>query len=76
MDALIYYSAKKRIPYPSELKDICIFLASNWNDWLNSPIVRVTSLDCPVPYEHNLENTVIPYESKIEKAVKEVMGNY
>ena len=32
MDALIYYSAKKRIPYPSELKDICIFLASNWND--------------------------------------------
>ena len=38
------------------------------------PVLRVTGLDCPIPYEHNLENAVIPDEAKIEKGIKEVLG--
>ncbi len=43
-------------------------------DYLDAPILRVTSLDCPIPYEHNLENQVIPNEEKIEKAIMEVLN--
>ncbi|MBN1298276.1 MAG: alpha-ketoacid dehydrogenase subunit beta [Actinobacteria bacterium] len=43
-------------------------------DWLDAPVVRVTSLDCPIPYEHNLENVVIPDEAKIEKAIRELLA--
>jgi pyruvate dehydrogenase E1 component beta subunit len=43
-------------------------------DSLDAPIERVAGLDCPMPYEHNLENAVIPDEAKIEKAIKTVLG--
>lgn len=43
-------------------------------DYLDAPIVRITGLDCPIPYEHNLENSVIPDEAKIEKGIKEVLN--
>jgi acetoin:2,6-dichlorophenolindophenol oxidoreductase subunit beta len=46
----------------------------NCFDWLDAPIERVTALDCPIPYEHNLENAVIPDEDKIERAIKAVVG--
>jgi acetoin:2,6-dichlorophenolindophenol oxidoreductase subunit beta len=54
------------------------FLASeiykNCFDFLDAPIERVTGLDCPIPYEHNLENAVIPDEKKIEDGIKKVLG--
>jgi pyruvate/2-oxoglutarate/acetoin dehydrogenase E1 component len=43
-------------------------------DYLDGPILRVTALDCPIPYERGLENTVIPDEAKIEKTIREVLG--
>jgi acetoin:2,6-dichlorophenolindophenol oxidoreductase subunit beta len=43
-------------------------------DFLDAPVLRVTSLDCPIPYEHNLENAVIPDEVRIEKGIREVLG--
>ena len=42
-------------------------------DWLDAPVMRVASLDCPVPYENNLENMVIPDEDRIEKEIFEVL---
>jgi pyruvate/2-oxoglutarate/acetoin dehydrogenase E1 component len=54
------------------------FLASeiykNCFDYLDAPIERVASLDCPIPYEHKLENAVIPDEKKIEEGIKKVLG--
>jgi pyruvate/2-oxoglutarate/acetoin dehydrogenase E1 component len=56
------------------------FLASeiykNCFDFLDAPIERVAGLDCPIPYEHNLENAVIPDEKKIEESIKRVLGIY
>ena len=43
-------------------------------DFLDAPVLRVTGLDCPIPYEHNLENAVIPDEAKIEMTIREVLG--
>jgi acetoin:2,6-dichlorophenolindophenol oxidoreductase subunit beta len=42
-------------------------------DWLDAPIQRVASLDCSIPYEHNLENAVIPDEKRIEQAIRQVL---
>ncbi|MCL5070875.1 MAG: alpha-ketoacid dehydrogenase subunit beta [Actinobacteria bacterium] len=43
-------------------------------DFLDAPVLRVTGLDCPIPYEHNLENAVIPDEKRIEESIKKVLG--
>jgi len=43
-------------------------------DFLDAPVLRVTGLDCPIPYEHNLEDAVIPSEDRIEKGIKDVLG--
>jgi len=43
-------------------------------DFLDAPILRVTGLDCPIPYEHNLENAVIPDEARIERGIREILG--
>jgi acetoin:2,6-dichlorophenolindophenol oxidoreductase subunit beta len=43
-------------------------------DFLDAPVLRVTGLDCPIPYEHNLENAIIPDEVRIEKGIMEVLG--
>ena len=52
------------------------FLASEISsrafDWLDSPVVRVTGLDTPIPYSIVLENTVIPSEERIEEGIKEM----
>jgi len=42
-------------------------------DFLDAPVLRVTGLDCPIPYEHNLEMQVIPDDDKIEKAIRDVL---
>jgi len=61
-----YYSGGFTCFLASEIVKHCF-------DWLDAPISRVTSLDCPIPYEHNLENHVIPGEKKIEEAVREII---
>ena len=44
------------------------------SDIYRLPPKRLATPDCPIPYEHNLENAVIPDEAKIEKAIKAVLG--
>ncbi len=42
-------------------------------DFLDAPVERVTSLDCPMPYAKNLEAEVLPNEDRVIEAVKRVM---
>jgi len=62
-----YYSGGFTCYLASEIMKYCF-------DWLDGPVLRVTSLDCPIPYEHNLENAVIPDEERIEKGIREVLS--
>jgi acetoin:2,6-dichlorophenolindophenol oxidoreductase subunit beta len=41
-------------------------------DYLDTPITRITGLDCPIPYSPVLENAVIPSEERIEKGILEM----
>ena len=61
-----YYSGGFTCYLASEIMKHCF-------DWLDTPVFRVAALDCPIPYEHNLENLVIPSEKKIEEAIFEVL---
>jgi hypothetical protein len=45
-------------------------------DYLDAPMLRVTSEDVPMPYSKNLERSAIPDEAKIIKAVKRVLARY
>jgi len=42
-------------------------------DYLDAPILRITGLDCSIPYEHNLENAVIPSEKRIEQGIRSLL---
>ena len=39
-------------------------------DWLDAPIVRIGSLDMPMPYNDKLEQAVMPSQQQIEAAVR------
>jgi acetoin:2,6-dichlorophenolindophenol oxidoreductase subunit beta len=62
-----YYSGGFTCYLASEIMKYCF-------DWLDAPVSRVASLDCPIPYENNLENAVIPDEERIEKGIREVLS--
>ncbi len=42
-------------------------------DYLDSPPVRVTGVDVPMPYAVNLEHAALPHEENIIKAVKKTL---
>ncbi|HXG20835.1 MAG TPA: pyruvate dehydrogenase complex E1 component subunit beta [Methylomirabilota bacterium] len=42
-------------------------------DYLDSPVVRVTAEDVPMPYAKNLEHLVLPNVEKVVNAVKSVL---
>jgi pyruvate dehydrogenase E1 component beta subunit len=43
-------------------------------DDLDAPVLRVTSLDVPQPYNGRLEQAVLPNEERILAAVKELLA--
>ena len=42
-------------------------------DWLDAPIVRIASLDVPMPFNDTLENQVIPSQARIIEAVRDLV---
>lgn len=49
-------------------------VASRAIEYLDAPILRVTSPDVPIPFSPVLENAIIPDEDRIRAAVLEVVG--
>jgi pyruvate dehydrogenase E1 component beta subunit len=54
--------------------DIAAIIAEKGFDFLDAPIKRVTALDVPIPFSPPLERAAIPDESRIEAAIREVVG--
>jgi 2-oxoisovalerate dehydrogenase E1 component len=42
-------------------------------DWLDAPIVRIASMDVPMPFNDTLENQVIPSQARIVEAVRDLV---
>jgi pyruvate dehydrogenase E1 component beta subunit len=43
-------------------------------DWLDAPIVRVSSADVPMPYAKNLERAALPSADGVAAAVRRATG--
>ena len=43
-------------------------------DWLDAPILRVTTLDVPMPYNAKLEQLCMPQPGRVIDAVKRVVN--
>jgi len=48
-------------------------IASKAFDYLDSPILRVTGLDTPIPFSYVLEDAMIPDENRIEESIRKVL---
>ncbi|GAB4344261.1 MAG: alpha-ketoacid dehydrogenase subunit alpha/beta [Candidatus Abyssubacteria bacterium] len=54
--------------------EVAAIVAKEAFDYLDAPIERVAALDTPIPFAPILEQTVIPNEDRIEKAIRNLMG--
>jgi pyruvate dehydrogenase E1 component beta subunit len=59
-------------PYGGPGAEIVDRLQREAFDYLDAPLERVSSLDVPMPYALNLEDTVLPTEDRVIDAVKRV----
>jgi 2-oxoisovalerate dehydrogenase E1 component len=53
--------------------EVAAAVAEEAIDWLDGPIVRVTSADLPMPYNDKLERATIPQEADIVRAVLQLV---
>lgn len=53
--------------------EVAAAVAEEAIDWLDAPILRVTSADIPMPYNDKLERATIPQEADIVQAVRRVV---
>jgi pyruvate/2-oxoglutarate/acetoin dehydrogenase E1 component len=60
-------------PYAGVGAEIAYRLNQHAFDYLDAPVMRVTSKDVPMPYAGNLEHDVLPNAQKVVAAVKKVM---
>jgi pyruvate dehydrogenase E1 component beta subunit len=52
--------------------ELATLIMENCFDYLDGPVIRVSSPDVPVPFSPSLENAILITEEKIIKAVKEL----
>jgi 2-oxoisovalerate dehydrogenase E1 component len=64
---VIAHEGWKRAGFGAE---VAAAVAEEAIDWLDAPIVRVTSRDLPMPYNDKLEKATIPQEADIVDAVR------
>jgi pyruvate dehydrogenase E1 component beta subunit len=52
--------------------EVCFQVQDAAFDYLDAPVRRVTNVDVPMPYAHNMEEAIMPSPERIVKAVKDV----
>jgi 2-oxoisovalerate dehydrogenase E1 component len=67
---VIVHEGWKRAGFGAE---VAAAVAEEAIDWLDGPIVRVTSRDLPMAYNDKLERATIPQESDIVEAVRQLV---
>lgn len=70
--AIVVNEAVKTAGYAGEIA--AVIGESEAFDYLDAPIIRLAGLDVPIPYNPNLEATVVPSEKQIKEAIYKVMN--
>ncbi len=60
-------------PYASVGAEIAARINEKAFDYLDAPVIRISSEDVPMPYAHNLEEAVRPNAQKVVQAAKKVL---
>lgn len=53
--------------------EVSALVAEHAIDWLDGPIIRITSRDVPMPYNDKLERAVIPSVQDIVDAIRRLV---
>ncbi|HRE46210.1 MAG TPA: alpha-ketoacid dehydrogenase subunit beta [Aggregatilineales bacterium] len=61
------------LPFYSFGSEIAAQIQDNLFDYMDAPVKRVSSMDVPLPYAHDIELMALPDAKKVIAAVKEVL---
>jgi pyruvate dehydrogenase E1 component beta subunit len=64
--------AEEGFPFASIGSEISAMLVEEAFDYLDAPIGRLASIDCPLPYAENLERLALPKKEDIVKKAQEI----
>ncbi|MDB2550765.1 pyruvate dehydrogenase complex E1 component subunit beta [Rickettsiales bacterium] len=64
--------AEEGFPFASIGSEISAMLVEEAFDYLDAPIGRLASIDCPLPYAENLEKLALPKKKDIIKKAQEI----
>ncbi len=64
---------EESLPMYSFGSEIAAQIQENCFDYMDAPIKRVSALDVPLPYAHDIELMALPDAAKVVKAVKEIL---
>ena len=64
--------AEEGFPFGSIGSEISAMLVEEAFDYLDAPIGRLASIDCPLPYAENLERLALPKKDDIVKKAQEI----
>ena len=64
--------AEEGFPFASIGSEISAMLVEEAFDYLDAPIGRLASIDCPLPYAENLERLALPKKDNIIEKAKEI----
>lgn len=64
---------EESLPMYSFGSEIAARIQENMFDYMDAPVKRVTALDVPLPYSHDIELMALPDAEKVVKAVKEIL---
>lgn len=59
-------------PFSGVAAEVCFRIQEEAFDYLDAPVRRVTNLDVPMPYAHNLEEAVLPSPERVAEAARAV----
>jgi pyruvate dehydrogenase E1 component beta subunit len=53
--------------------EIAAQIQDNMFDYMDAPVKRVSAVDVPLPYAHDIELMALPNAEKVVDAVKEIL---
>jgi pyruvate dehydrogenase E1 component beta subunit len=60
-------------PFAGIGAELCMQITERCFDWLDAPPMRVTGVDVPLPYAHNLEKLALPQPDWVVDAVRKII---
>jgi pyruvate dehydrogenase E1 component beta subunit len=64
---------EESLPMYSFGSEIAAQIQDNMFDYMDAPVKRVSAVDVPLPYAHDIELMALPNAEKVVDAVKEIL---